>query len=173
MNELIKHEKSFMSKKDADLISNYSKNHDDLFKNFGNSRKEFTFQTHSDIANHDPEIVDIINNYAREVYSFVKDSYPGPFVEFEENETHIARFSVGSGMHEHFDSDRPNDIATLIYINDDYKGGEIYFPEYGISIKPEKGDLITFPDNPNFVHGVHKITSGVRYTTPRWFTRIV
>ena len=76
-------------------------------------------------------------------------------------------------MHEHFDSTKPNDIATLIYLNDDYLGGEIYFPDYDISIKPEAGDLVSFPDTPDFVHGVRTILSGTRYTAPRWFTRIV
>jgi hypothetical protein len=76
-------------------------------------------------------------------------------------------------MHEHFDASKPNDIATLIYINNNYSGGDIYFPEYNISHKPEPGDLLTFPDNPDYVHGVRAISDGIRYTTPRWFTRIV
>jgi predicted 2-oxoglutarate/Fe(II)-dependent dioxygenase YbiX len=76
-------------------------------------------------------------------------------------------------MHEHFDISKPNDIATLIYLNNDYSGGEIYFPEYDISHKPEPGDLLCFPDNPDYVHGVSSISNGVRYTIPRWFTRIV
>jgi hypothetical protein len=76
-------------------------------------------------------------------------------------------------MHEHFDSNRPNDIATLVYLNDDYTGGDIYFPKYDISYKPKPGDLLCFPDNPDYVHGVKTIESGTRYTTPRWFTRIV
>lgn len=173
MKELIKHQKSFIDLETANRISEYSKLHDNVFTDFGNNEQEFTVHTHSDIEKYDSEIVSIINSYARKVYDFVLENYPGPFADFDENTTHIARFSSGRGMHEHFDSSRPNDIATLVYLNDDYEGGEIYFPEYGISIKPEPGDLLTFPDNPNFVHGVRPITSGVRYTTPRWFTRIV
>jgi hypothetical protein len=173
MQDQIKHQKSFIDKDTALKVSEYAKAHDHLFTDFGNSEKEFTVHTHSDIGMNDSEILNIVNDYAKKVYSFVLDSYPGPFIDFDESSTHIARFSSGKGMHEHFDSSRPNDIATLVYLNDDYDGGEIYFPEYGISIKPEPGDLLTFPDNPNFVHGVRPIISGVRYTTPRWFTRIV
>lgn len=173
MRDLINYKKSFIDKDTANRVAEYAKQHDFIFTDFGNNEKEFTVHTHSEISKNDSEIVDIINDYSKKVYDFVMQAYPGPFKPFEENTTHIARFSIGQGMHEHFDSSRPNDIATLIYLNDDYEGGEIYFPEYDISIKPEPGDLLTFPDNPNFVHGVRPIISGIRYTTPRWFTSIV
>ena len=173
MRELIKHEKEFMSKEDAQRISEYAKMHDGLFNHFGNNEKEFTVHTHEEIAKRDQEVLDLINYYARKVYSFVGQEYPGPFVDFDVYKTHIARFEEGRGMHKHFDSTKPNDIATLIYLNDDYTGGEVFFPDHGISIKPEPGDLVCFPDTPDFVHGVNPITSGIRYTTPRWFTRIV
>ena len=65
------------------------------------------------------------------------------------------------------------EYACIFFLNDDYEGGEIYFPDYEISIKPEPGDLLCFPDQPRYVHGVKEIISGTRFTTPRWFTRIV
>jgi predicted 2-oxoglutarate/Fe(II)-dependent dioxygenase YbiX len=103
----------------------------------------------------------------------VLSTYGESFEPFNPHKTHIAKFEEGHGMHEHFDSSRPNDIATLVYLNDDYEGGEIYFPDYKISIKPEPGDLLCFPDQPRYVHGVKEIITGTRFTTPRWFTRIV
>lgn len=173
MIDLIKYEKGFVQKSDIDKIYNYAKNSDDLFFNFGNSEKEFTFHIGDDIKKRDPDTLELIDYHAKRVYDFVVNAYQQKFEDFDYSKTHIARFSEGTGMHEHFDSSKPNDIATLIYINDNYSGGEIYFPEYDISIKPEAGDLLTFPDNPMFVHGVRPITSGIRYTTPRWFTSIV
>lgn len=107
------------------------------------------------------------------VYDFVTSSYPEKFEPFNPKVSQIARFGDGWGMHEHYDISKPNDIATLIYLNNDYDGGEIYFPEYDISYKPEPGDLITFPDNAEYIHGVKTVSNGDRYTLPRWFTRIV
>lgn len=173
MRDLIRHEKGFMPIEDAIRISEYAKEHDNLFNHFGNNEKEFTVHTHEEISKRDQDILDTINHHARRVYNFVGETYPGPFKDFDIYKTHIARFEEGRGMHKHFDSTKPNDIATLIYLNDDYAGGDIYFPDHDISIKPEAGDLICFPDNPDFVHGVMPIISGTRYTTPRWFTRIV
>lgn len=174
MREQIIHVKEFMSKEDYQRIHLYATQNDGLFNEFGNSEKEFKVHVRYQIDQIDPEINSIIESNARRVYDFVKEKFSDTdFKPFDETKTHIARFQAGSKMHEHFDSSRPNDIATLVYINDDYDGGEIYFPDYDVVIKPKAGDLVCFPDNPSFIHGVKEITSGVRYTTPRWFTRIV
>lgn len=169
----VKYVKSFMSKEDAKIISDYAKENSDCFKEFGNGEKEFTVHTYHGIESNSKDILDLLQLYAKKVYDYTVATYPGPFQEFYPFKTHIAKFVPGDGMHEHFDSGRPNDIATLVYLNNDYVGGDIYFPEYNISFKPEPGDLLMFPDNPSFVHGVKAITEGIRYTTPRWFTRIV
>lgn len=54
--------------------------------------------------------------------------------------------------------------SSLIYLNDDYEGGELYFPEYDFAIKPEVGTLICFKGDENTLHGVKKVTDGIRYT---------
>lgn len=169
MSDQIKVVKGFMSQEDALLVTEYALSIDGEFSEFGNGEKEFTF--HASFK--DDNINNLLNDYGLLALKFVRDNYEGPFGDFDSSKTHIARFSEGFGMHEHFDSTKPNDIATLIYLNSDYDGGEIYFPAYNISIKPNSGDLICFPDTPDFVHGVKPITKGTRYTSPRWFTRIV
>lgn len=169
MSSLVKHIKSFMSHEHAIFIYGYAIDNDKDFINFGNTEKEFTYN--ADIKN--SNVKDLLDHYGKKVWDFVSENYDGPFEEYDSSKTHMARFSEGYGMHEHFDSTKPNDIATLIYLNSDYSGGEIYFPELGIEIKPNAGDLICFPDTPDFVHGVKPITNGIRYTSPRWITRIV
>ena len=169
----IHHVKGFMSKEDAEIIYNHAVKFNDSFNGHGNNEKEFMVYTYHEIEANEKSVLDILQASAIKVYEHVLKTYSGPFQEFNPHKTHIARFDTGQGMHEHFDSSRPNDIATLVYLNDNYGGGEIYFPDYDISIKPEPGDLLCFPDQPRFVHGVNPISDGTRYTTPRWFTRIV
>jgi len=169
----ILHEKSFIPKDIVEKIYTYAKSVDTEFTEFGNAEQEFKVYTGKNPSSDTNKIFSIINEYGKKVYDLVLEKYNGEFVDYDPGKTHIARFEPGSKMHEHFDSSRPNDIATLLYINDDYDGGEIYFPELDISIKPESGDLICFPDNPGFTHGVKEISGFVRYTAPRWFTRIV
>ncbi len=70
---------------------------------------------------------------------------------------------------------RPNafpdyDINSLFYINDDYIGGELYFPLQDIQIKPKKGAAYFFPGDKNYIHGVTKVEEGIRYTCPFFWT---
>ena len=169
MSSQIKLIKQFVKFSDISKIYEYAQSVDKSFTDYGNVESEFTY--HSNFKNQ--EIVNLINSYLPNLYDFVVDNYGGEFIKPDISKTHLAKFETGPGMHEHFDSTKPNDIATLIYINDDYSGGNIYFPDHKTMIRPQAGDLICFPDTPDFVHGVKPITDGVRYTIPRWFTRIV
>jgi len=167
----IKYIGGFMNYNDAISVSNYAKNHLDSFTDFGNTEQEFKVHTYNEILENDKEILKIIQDVAKRVYKFVISEYSVNFENFIEEKTHIAKFEKGRGMHEHYDASRPLDIATLVYLNDEYEGGDIYFPKYKISYKPKPGDLLCFPDNPNFIHGVKPIIDGTRFTLPRWFTR--
>lgn len=78
-------------------------------------------------------------------------------------------------LHTGPDAGKPNDfpyydIAGLFYVNDDYEGGELYFPNQGIQFKPKKGAAYFFPGDMNYIHGVTEIKSGIRYTVPFFWT---
>jgi hypothetical protein len=61
------------------------------------------------------------------------------------------------------------DYGSIMYLNDDYEGGEIFFPAYGIHLKPKSGTLIFFPSSQLYAHGVTEIISGIRYTSPHFW----
>jgi len=74
-------------------------------------------------------------------------------------------------LHSGPDAGTPNDfpyydISSLFYINDDYLGGELYFPNQQIQFKPKRGSAYFFPGDMNYVHGVTEVQSGLRYTCP-------
>jgi predicted 2-oxoglutarate/Fe(II)-dependent dioxygenase YbiX len=78
-------------------------------------------------------------------------------------------------LHTGPDAGKPNDfpyydLAGLFYINDDYEGGELYFPNQGIQFKPKAGAAYFFPGDKNYIHGVTEIKSGIRYTVPFFWT---
>jgi len=78
-------------------------------------------------------------------------------------------------LHEGSNAGKPNDfpwydIAGLFYLNDDYEGGELYFPNQGIQFKPKPGGAYFFPGDMNYVHGVTRIESGIRYVIPFFWT---
>jgi predicted 2-oxoglutarate/Fe(II)-dependent dioxygenase YbiX len=61
------------------------------------------------------------------------------------------------------------DYGSIIYLNDNYEGGELFFPKYDIFIKPKPGTLIFFPSTNMYAHGVTEVVSGVRYTSPHFW----
>lgn len=60
------------------------------------------------------------------------------------------------------------DVSVLIYLNDDYTGGELEFPDWGLYFKPKAGTLIAFPSYIEFTHRVHPVTQGNRYNLVSW-----
>lgn len=75
----------------------------------------------------------------------------------------IKKWNIGSGMGPHKDigPDSP-DYTMLVYLNDNYIGGEIEFPEFNIKIKPEPGSAVIFPSQET--HLVPEIENAERYT---------
>ena len=55
-------------------------------------------------------------------------------------------------------------VSAVIYINDDYEGGEIKFPRLdGYVHKPRVGDIAVFPSNYIYEHASLPIRSGIKY----------
>jgi hypothetical protein len=74
-------------------------------------------------------------------------------------------------LHDGPDAGLPNDfpyydLSSLFYLNDDYEGGELYFPLQDIKFKPKKGAAYFFPGDMNYIHGVTEIKGAIRYTCP-------
>jgi hypothetical protein len=81
----------------------------------------------------------------------------------------INRQYPGVGLDEH--KDQGDDLtlvrAVLLYLNDDYEGGELYFPQLDFSIKPPAGSLLTFPAIERWTHGVTPVRGDrYRYVMP-------
>lgn len=93
----------------------------------------------------------------------------------------IRRWDVGDLQDPHADGETfdgvptetyMDDYGSIVYLNDDYEGGEIRFPAYDITYKPVAGTFIFFPSSTFYVHEVLPITSGVRFTSPHFWIPI-
>jgi 2OG-Fe(II) oxygenase superfamily len=62
------------------------------------------------------------------------------------------------------------DYTGIAYLNDDFTGGELVFPDLDVVIAPKPGLFVAFPSNHEFVHAVPKVLSGKRCSLPLWFT---
>ena len=62
------------------------------------------------------------------------------------------------------------EYGAIIYLNDDYEGGETYYPQHEKSISPEIGKLAVHPGTPDHMHGVTEIKNNIRYTIASFWT---
>lgn len=83
---------------------------------------------------------------------------------------------VGAKMGIHIDNDAlvsedieenqykyKNNLSALLYLNDDYTGGELHFMNENVSIKPKSGSLIFFEGDEHKPHKVKEVLFGNRY----------
>jgi prolyl 4-hydroxylase len=66
-------------------------------------------------------------------------------------------------------------MTMLVYLNDDFEGGETEFPKLGVTIRPKRGEGLLFhnvdasgePDH-SVLHAGLPVTSGVKLLASRW-----
>jgi 2OG-Fe(II) oxygenase superfamily len=82
----------------------------------------------------------------------------------------LLKYSTGQEYKSHYDGTTSTGraISAICYLNNDYEGGEIEFPNFGVKIKPEPGMLILFPSNFAYRHIAHPVISGTKYSLVTW-----
>jgi hypothetical protein len=136
--------------------------------------------TYHSLMKSDPSILELINSMIARLKIEVDKFFN---VDAKETGPAIVRWPIGARQEPHADKEfhtgiekgRPNDfpwydLAGLFYFNDDYEGGELYFPQHGIEFKPKAGAAYFFPGDMNYTHGVRPVTSGNRFTSPFFWT---
>lgn len=123
-----------------------------------------------------PEIYNIINKYIYKMSLFLEKQFS---VKLMCRPPILVKWTPGLEQQPHADKElndgSPNpfptyDINSLIYYNDDFTGGELYYPQHDLCISPEPGLAVAHPGDKNYLHGVNKIKSGERWTTPSFYT---
>lgn len=94
---------------------------------------------------------------------------------------HVLRYRPGQQYRPHHDAhafgppEKRRVATALLYLNDDYEGGETWFPELKIKVRGGTGDLLIFhnldaeklPDM-RMTHAGLPITSGEKWLATRW-----
>ena len=63
--------------------------------------------------------------------------------------------------------------GIIVYLNDDYEGGEIYYPTQNVIYKPKAGSLVIHSSEELARHGVKPVISGTRYSySSNFYTEI-
>jgi hypothetical protein len=75
----------------------------------------------------------------------------------------INKYDEGSFMGSHVDFNEDNyylAYTIVVYLNDDYEGGELYFNDLDIKIKPQAGSIIMYPSSAPYSHQSLKVLKG-------------
>lgn len=115
----------------------------------------------------------------RNIYSRVVEPHYKSKIEWFET-PEVLRYREGGEYKVHSDSHNwdaekkvwkqllDRDLSILLYINSDFEGGEVVFPNCDFGLKPRQGMLITFPSDWRYIHRAMPVTSGVRYAVVSW-----
>jgi hypothetical protein len=76
------------------------------------------------------------------------------------------RYGKGQHFQEHADHgfSYSATVSLVAYVNDDYEGGNLFFPKIGLDIKPKAGDLYIFPSTYLFSHRAMPVEDGMKFS---------
>lgn len=92
---------------------------------------------------------------------------------------YVMRYTPGQEYKPHLDAlagiDQQRAWTAICYLNDGYGGGETVFPELGISVRGEAGDMLVFSNvdaegkaDFRMRHGGLPVSGGVKWIATRW-----
>lgn len=96
--------------------------------------------------------------------------FAGDFTFYYNEGFNLLKYQTGQEYQAHFDglTGSGRSVSPILYLNDDYEGGQIEFVNFNISIKPKAGMLVLFPANFAYRHIAHPVTSGTKYAIVTW-----
>ena len=125
-------------------------------------------------------LISFLSSFTKNIGDAIADHYKKEV--FSETDFSVSVYCPGEMLNPHYDAmpdDRfkhltPNgngsrDISSVLYLNDNYTGGEICFPFINLSIKPDRGCLLLFPAGEKYTHSVNEVLSGQRYVVPQFW----
>lgn len=178
---------NFLSQEELEELSSFAKNntdwdksesryHEDGAMTYDSGFWESRVATYPTLSVNNQHIIDTLNSIVKRLKPVIDDFFG---VEARPTSPAIVKWTKGQYQEPHADKEmidennigRPNDfpwydLSTVIYLNDDYEGGDLFFPQYDLSFSPSAGSVYFFPGDKNYIHGVSEIISGERYTCP-------
>jgi predicted 2-oxoglutarate/Fe(II)-dependent dioxygenase YbiX len=109
---------------------------------------------------------------------------PGLGVRFDWfEEPQLLQYGPGGLYHHHADSEnfdaatdrweraQDRDTSLLIYLDEDYEGGELHFPNFDFTLRPKPGTLVYFPSDHRYLHAAREVTAGQRHAIVSWLAQ--
>lgn len=165
---------NFLSQNTISLICNYVTSTNDWVKTNDHWSEKFIHHT----AISDQEVKDTLTEIKEKIENLI---YSRTNNEVFTETIQLVRWRKGDKLDpphadaEHLDGSPhpyPNrHYSVLVYLNKDYKGGQIFFPNQKLEPKTTPGTLVQFEGTKEYLHGVREVTSGERYTIVLFLTK--
>lgn len=107
------------------------------------------------------------------IHSRIKEFISNSFgIECYADQIGIVRWPPGSYQMPHIDAIPELDrvAGCVIYLNDDYEGGETFYPYYDKIVYPKAGSIFAHDSGHSHLHGVTQIKEKTRYTISSTWT---
>ncbi|UGQ48234.1 2OG-Fe(II) oxygenase [Massilia endophytica] len=133
---------------------------------------------HTDVSAALPEAGAIMHRAKRDAIARIAAHYAVTAPIYADT-IQLVRWPEGMHMDAHCDaahadgaphSSPHRNFASIVYLNDDYEGGEFYLTALDVVIKPKAGALVAFTSGWHHEHAVLKVRSGTRFTMPAFYT---
>jgi len=138
---------------------------------------------------HDADrITDIVKagSLRRDILRHIKKAYQDviapacgrKFAWFEDPQ--VLRYQPGGWYRAHADSELlmpdgktwvrgiDRDTSLLLYLNDDFEGGDLSFVFFDYTHRPVAGDLVFFPSDHRYAHQAQPVGRGLRWAVVSW-----
>jgi len=121
--------------------------------------KSFRDSSITGLKKHRDEINALISEFVEEYAS--RNNLEG----LELEQLSFVRYTVGQFFAEHSDGgpNLPRRLSMVLYLNDNYSGGEIYFTKFKSVFKPVAGTLFLFPSTEEYSHAAQPVVDGTKY----------
>lgn len=148
--------KNFLNSNECSLVLENIKNH-----NFNKARQFSIGRNNKEIFTQDEKLKLFITKKTKNTDNL------GIIVHKFTQPLEFYRYDTGDFITAHTDAPRPfsnskeSNYTAIIYLNDNFDGGQTYFNDLDRSIKPEEGLLLIFKHS--LKHEAVKVNAGVKY----------
>ena len=170
---------NFLSKEEVDTLLDYAKSVDKWEaggNEFWDNRSLNAIHIYNSM---NKEVGKLLFNIRTRIQSVIVDAYNLDSLVYPDL-TQLIRWFPGMEQPPHCDDMTNSEgnewfahrhYGAIIYLNDDYEGGNTFYPNYSVSVTPQSGMLAVHPGDEEHLHGVSKIEKTTRYTVASFWTR--
>jgi hypothetical protein len=177
-------------KKEIDIVNRLEKvigeNQDEFFKwneaqvGYGQTMKDYRDCVDFKVRKADIEKFKIANSDLKNIYNEIDErlqeclrDYCSKFnisMGFQEA-VNFVRYGEGQHFATHSDHGFSYicTVSSVMYLNDNYTGGGLYFPYLEYTYTPEEGDIVFFPSTFLYAHAALPVEDGVKYAAVTMF----